>query len=134
MIAAADCDHSKLFPRMAAVVHHGGASTATASRAGVPQVVVSHLNEQYGWGRPRCRDFHRQNKRIPARCHRMTVSGLTIIKAFTTPGAHQGRAPEGVQPSHHRPPAQRSVRTIHEHTDQHPLLRSVRTNKEGLVL
>jgi len=37
---------------MAAVVHHGGASTtATASHAGVPQVVVSHLNEQYGWGR-----------------------------------------------------------------------------------
>jgi hypothetical protein len=46
-----DCDHTKLFPRMAAVVHHGGAGTiATASRAGVPQVVVSHLNEQYGWG------------------------------------------------------------------------------------
>jgi sterol 3beta-glucosyltransferase len=37
---------------MAAVVHHGGAgTTATASRAGVPQVVVAHLNEQYGWGR-----------------------------------------------------------------------------------
>ena len=36
---------------MAVVVHHGGAgTTATASRAGVPQVVVSHLNEQYGWG------------------------------------------------------------------------------------
>jgi vancomycin aglycone glucosyltransferase len=52
MIAADDCDHAKLFPRMAAVVHHGGAgTTATASRAGVPQVVVSHLNEQYGWGR-----------------------------------------------------------------------------------
>jgi UDP:flavonoid glycosyltransferase YjiC (YdhE family) len=52
MIAAGDCDHAKLFPRMAAVVHHGGAGTAaTAARAGVPQVVVSHLNEQYGWGR-----------------------------------------------------------------------------------
>ena len=52
MIATGDCDHAKLFPRMAAVVHHGGAgTTATASRAGVPQVVVAHLNEQYGWGR-----------------------------------------------------------------------------------
>ena len=51
IIAVGDCDHTKLFPRMAAVVHHGGAgTTATASRAGVPQVVVSHLNEQYGWG------------------------------------------------------------------------------------
>jgi vancomycin aglycone glucosyltransferase len=52
MIAVGDCDHTKLFPRTAVVVHHGGAgTTATASRAGVPQVVVSHLNEQYGWGR-----------------------------------------------------------------------------------
>jgi UDP:flavonoid glycosyltransferase YjiC (YdhE family) len=52
MIAAGDCDHAKLFPRMAAVIHHGGAgTTATAARAGMPQVVVSHLNEQYGWGR-----------------------------------------------------------------------------------
>jgi sterol 3beta-glucosyltransferase len=51
MIAAGDCDHTKLFPRMLAVVHHGGAgTTATAARAGAPQVVVSHLNEQYGWG------------------------------------------------------------------------------------
>ena len=51
IIAASDCDHVKLFPRMVAVVHHGGAgTTATASRAGVPQVVVSHLNEQHGWG------------------------------------------------------------------------------------
>src|SRR6202023_3133225 len=52
IIAVGDCDHTKLFPRMAAVVHHGGAGTrATAARAGVPQVVVSHINEQYGWGR-----------------------------------------------------------------------------------
>jgi sterol 3beta-glucosyltransferase len=52
VIAAGDCDHAKLFPRIVAVVHHGGAGTiATAARAGMPQVVVSHLNEQYGWGR-----------------------------------------------------------------------------------
>jgi len=35
----------------------------------------------------RHRDFHRQNKRNPARCQRMTVSGLTITKAFRTSGA-----------------------------------------------
>ena len=35
---------------------------------------------------PRRRDFHRQNKRKPARCQRMTVSGLTITKAFTMRG------------------------------------------------
>jgi hypothetical protein len=36
---------------------------------------------------PRGRDFHRQYKRKPARCQRMTVSGLTIAKALSTPGA-----------------------------------------------
>jgi hypothetical protein len=35
----------------------------------------------------RGRDFHRQNKRKPARCQRMTVSGLTIAKASLTFGA-----------------------------------------------
>jgi UDP:flavonoid glycosyltransferase YjiC (YdhE family) len=34
------------------VVHHGGAgTTATAARAGVPQVIVSHLTEQFYWGK-----------------------------------------------------------------------------------
>jgi hypothetical protein len=36
---------------------------------------------------PRERDFHRQNRRKLARCQRMTVSRLTIIKAFRIPGA-----------------------------------------------
>lgn len=36
-----------LFPRVAAVVHHGGAGTTTVTaRAGVPQVVVPHLYDQ----------------------------------------------------------------------------------------
>jgi sterol 3beta-glucosyltransferase len=43
--------HGWLFPRMAAVVHHGGAgTTAAAFRAGVPQVVVPHLADQPFWG------------------------------------------------------------------------------------
>jgi exodeoxyribonuclease V alpha subunit len=33
------------------------------------------------------RDFHRQNKRNPARCQRITISGLTITKEFRMPGA-----------------------------------------------
>lgn len=40
--------HAKLFPLVAAVVHHGGAGTmATALRAGVPQVIVPHLADQF---------------------------------------------------------------------------------------
>jgi sterol 3beta-glucosyltransferase len=43
--------HSWLFPRMAAVVHHGGAGTTAAGfRAGVPQVVVPGGNDQFAWG------------------------------------------------------------------------------------
>lgn len=42
--------HSRLFPRMAAVVHHGGAGTLHAcALAGVPQVVVPHILDQYYW-------------------------------------------------------------------------------------
>jgi sterol 3beta-glucosyltransferase len=44
--------HSWLFPRMAAVVHHGGAGTTAASlRAGVPSVVTPYSNDQFAWGR-----------------------------------------------------------------------------------
>lgn len=43
--------HLKLFPRMAAVIHHGGAgTTATSAASGVPQIVVPHVLDQYYWG------------------------------------------------------------------------------------
>lgn len=43
--------HDWLFPRAAAVVHHGGAGTTGAVlRAGVPHVVVWHLGDQLPWG------------------------------------------------------------------------------------
>lgn len=42
--------HRKLFPRCAAVVHHGGAGTThAAAHAGVPQVVMPHLLDQFYW-------------------------------------------------------------------------------------
>jgi len=44
--------HNLLFPRVAAVVHHGGAGTTGAAlRAGRPQVVVPHAFDQFGWAR-----------------------------------------------------------------------------------
>ncbi len=43
--------HSWLFPRMAAVVHHGGAgTTAEGLRAGVPAVIIPHILDQPFWG------------------------------------------------------------------------------------
>ena len=43
--------HDWLFPRMAAVVHHGGANTTAAGlRAGVPSVIVPFFADQPVWG------------------------------------------------------------------------------------
>jgi UDP:flavonoid glycosyltransferase YjiC (YdhE family) len=43
--------HDWLFPRMAAVVHHGGIGTTAAGlRAGVPSVVVPFFGDQPFWG------------------------------------------------------------------------------------
>jgi len=52
LCVAGDLPHDKLFARVAGVVHHGGAGTVmAAARAGVPQVIVPHLLDQYYWGR-----------------------------------------------------------------------------------
>ncbi len=42
--------HSWLFPKMAAVCHHGGAGTsAEGFRAGVPSIIVPFSNDQFAW-------------------------------------------------------------------------------------
>jgi UDP:flavonoid glycosyltransferase YjiC (YdhE family) len=44
--------HDWLYPRMAAVVHHGGAGTTSAAlRAGVPSVVLPFIADQVFWGK-----------------------------------------------------------------------------------
>lgn len=44
--------HDWLFPRVAGVVHHGGAGTTAAGlRAGVPTFIVPHMADQPFWGR-----------------------------------------------------------------------------------
>lgn len=45
-----ELNHQALFPRVACVVHHGGAgTTANAARAGVPQVIVPMYSDQPYW-------------------------------------------------------------------------------------
>lgn len=47
-----DVPHAKLFPRLAAVIHHGGSGTlGQALRAGIPQVVLPLLIDQFLHGR-----------------------------------------------------------------------------------
>jgi sterol 3beta-glucosyltransferase len=44
--------HSWLFPRMAAVVHHGGAGTTAAGlRSGVPSILTPYAADQFLWAR-----------------------------------------------------------------------------------
>jgi len=44
--------HEWLFPKLSAVIHHGGAGTTAAGlRAGVPSGVISHMADQPYWGR-----------------------------------------------------------------------------------
>jgi UDP:flavonoid glycosyltransferase YjiC (YdhE family) len=43
--------HAWLFPRVAAVVHHGGAGTTAAGfRAGVPTIIIPFFGDQPFWG------------------------------------------------------------------------------------
>jgi vancomycin aglycone glucosyltransferase len=45
-----EVNQQELFPRVDAIVHHGGAGTATtATRAGAPQVVVPQIGDQPSW-------------------------------------------------------------------------------------
>ena len=49
-LSIGDVSHAKLFPRVAAVVHHGGAGTThAAARAGTPQVIIPHNYDQFYW-------------------------------------------------------------------------------------
>lgn len=44
--------HTWLFSRVAAVVHHGGASTTAAGlRVGVPSILIPFLGDQPYWGK-----------------------------------------------------------------------------------
>jgi UDP:flavonoid glycosyltransferase YjiC (YdhE family) len=66
--------HLKLFPRMAAVVHHGGAGTThTVALSGVPQVTVPHMLDQYYWG-SRIHTLGLGPK--PLNCRRLTAAQL----------------------------------------------------------
>ena len=86
-----EAPHDWLFPRMAAVVHHGGAGTTAAGlRAGKPTVICPFLGDQPFWGRV----VHERGlgpRPIPQR--RLTAPRLAdAIRTAVTDGAMQDQA------------------------------------------
>ena len=72
--------HDWLFPRTAAVIHHGGAgTTATGLRHGVPQVVVPFFGDQHFWGR-RIHELAVGPRPVPRR--RLTADRLAAALRF----------------------------------------------------
>ncbi|HEY5282941.1 MAG TPA: nucleotide disphospho-sugar-binding domain-containing protein, partial [Polyangia bacterium] len=75
--------HALLFPRVALVVHHGGAGTiARAARAGIPQVILPHVLDQFPWS---ARIAERGLGPGPFLKHRPT-SGLLAVRIRETLG------------------------------------------------
>jgi len=66
--------HAWLFPRMAAVVHHGGAGTTAAGlRAGVPAVIIPSGLDQFAWAR-RLNELGASSTPLPRKS--LTAAGL----------------------------------------------------------
>ncbi|MEV0593085.1 glycosyltransferase [Nonomuraea cavernae] len=52
VLPVGEVDHARLFPRLAGVVHHGGAgTTGTVLTAGVPGLICPFFSDQPFWGR-----------------------------------------------------------------------------------
>ncbi len=85
--------HGWLFPRMSAVVHHGGAGTTAAGlRAGVPTVIIPFMGDQAFWGR---RTAHLGVGTAPIPRKRLTAQSLAAaITRTVTDQAMRQRAAE----------------------------------------
>ena len=89
--------HDRLFPRMKAVIHHGGAgTTATAARAGIPQIIVPHLLDQFYWA------HQILNKRLgPKGIAQSKLSSKSLQKAIETTLANSEFAEKAVRLAGH---------------------------------
>jgi UDP:flavonoid glycosyltransferase YjiC (YdhE family) len=85
--------HQWLFPRVAAVVHHGGAGTTAAGlQAGRPSIVCPFQGDQYFWGKA-VREIGAGPQPVPAK--KLTAERLTgAIRAALDDPAVGTRATE----------------------------------------
>jgi sterol 3beta-glucosyltransferase len=79
VLLADDLPHEVLFPRVKAVVHHGGSSTVGSGlRAGRPTLVVPFIFDQFFWGR-RVHEVGAGPRAVPFR--RLSVARLAAAFA-----------------------------------------------------
>jgi sterol 3beta-glucosyltransferase len=83
-IAIDGAPHSWLFPRMAAVIHHGGAGTSAAGfQAGVPGIITPFALDQHAWAH-RAHELGVGPRPVPAK--RITAARLAdAIRAAMSP-------------------------------------------------
>jgi UDP:flavonoid glycosyltransferase YjiC (YdhE family) len=91
ILPAETLDHRSLFPRVAAVVHHGGAGTThSVAAAGVPSIVVPHVGDQAFWAN-RLRRLRVSPAPVPPR--RLSAEILAErLREATTSGRMQASA------------------------------------------
>jgi UDP:flavonoid glycosyltransferase YjiC (YdhE family) len=90
MLAVRETPHHWLFPRMAAIIHHGGAgTTAAALRAGKPSLVCPFFGDQFYWA-DRVHALGAGPKPLPAR--NLTASDLTRRLRILTSTAYADAA------------------------------------------
>jgi sterol 3beta-glucosyltransferase len=81
--------HSWLFPRVSAVVHHGGASTTAAGlKAGVPSIIIPFFGDQPFWGQ-RVADLGVGSKPIPRKQLTAERLAVAIQEAITNENMRQ---------------------------------------------
>jgi sterol 3beta-glucosyltransferase len=118
ILAIESVPYEWLFPRVAAVVHHGGAGTTAAGlRAGVPTIIVPFHTDQPFWGK-RVYDLGVGPKPIPRR--QLTVKRLAnaITAAVTDPDIRQ-RATELGRKIRVEDGIGNAINTIHQFMNQH---------------
>ena len=131
-IAVDDVPHEWLFPRMAAVVHHGGAGTTGAGlRAGIPSIVTPLGFDQHFWG-----SRVAQLGVGPAPVSRRALTAERLAAAITTATTSEpmrGRAARLGEQIRAERGVERAVEAFTRHLERHARAAAERARSRGQV-